>query len=410
MSGLQRVGRVVNRLITTRLRYIAETCELIDIRPAISLIQPNWVEGNSGRLRVRLKAQAQGHTRILVDGPIPNELAFHWNGAVQTRYQLSLRGSRSLARAILDAETRRQATRVIRHGAIEAGGGVLQMGIPPKTGRRQLAVALKDLLGFAERLVRPADVPGRLAENVRDDWDPEVRIENLLTLVEEYCDHPTTLEPLRAACADSQDEIRLLAGIALGEEGIEVLLGVASREWPSDSCSARAVAALGAHLSRERVCAILDPALRARRVETARSCLEALGRLGGSEVVEPLARVMAVEKGRLAEVAGRALGWTGLAAAEGPLIAAIDREDLRVVAAKALGYVGTVAAVLPLKEAEARYSRDQELRRAARQSIADIQSRLSGASPGQMSLTEGEAGRLALAESGQLSLARGEED
>ena len=128
--------------------------------------------GRSGPFRVRLEPQAHGHTRILVGGPLPDEFAFHWSGAVQPRYQLSLRGNRSLA--------------------------------------------------------RPVDVPQRLAENVRDDWDPEVRLENLLSLVEEYPDHPTTLEILRAACADTQDEIRLQAGIALGKEGIEVLLGVAS--------------------------------------------------------------------------------------------------------------------------------------------------------------------------------------
>jgi hypothetical protein len=366
-----------------------------------------WVKGNSGRFRVLLEGQLDDPTRILINGPIPAELSLVWNGTVQERDQLSVRENRGLARAIFDGETRRRASQLRHHGEIEVVGGVLRMALPPKTSRDMLAVALSDLLRFAERLVQPGDVLQRLAENARHDWDPECRLESLMTLVEESPGHPTTLETLRAAVADTHDEVRLQAGIALGEEGHEVLLGLASREWPSDSCSARAVDALGTHLPRERACAILDQALDTRRVETAVSCLEALRRLGGAEVVKPLANALAVGKGTIAERAARALGWTGQTAAEGPLIAALDREDARAAAARALAYVGTVEAVMPLMEAEARYPRDKELRLAARQTVTDIQTRLSGASRGQLSLAEGAAGHVSLAEGegGELSLA-----
>jgi hypothetical protein len=64
--------------------------------------------------------------------------------------------------------------------------------------------------------------------------------------------------------------------------------------------------------------------------------------------------------------------------------------------------------VLPLKEAAERFSRDAELSRATRQAIAEIQSRLPGASPGQLSLAGADAGQLSLtqADAGQLSLAQ----
>ncbi|MES1211295.1 MAG: hypothetical protein ABUL63_03065, partial [Acidobacteriota bacterium] len=70
-------------------------------------------------------------------------------------------------------------------------------------------------------------------------------------------------------------------------------------------------------------------------------------------------------------------------------------------------------AVLPLKEAAegfGRSSRGPELRKAARQAVAEIQGRLqgaSGATPGQLSLADAEAGQLSLAQAdtGQLSLA-----
>jgi len=418
----ERAQRAAARLFLPNLRWVANSCGLQDIRPAIPWIRTNRAEGSSGEFRVRLTAGqnwpsralligspfavASVSTWVLIRGPIPEELSFVWNGALHERHQLSVRENRGLARAIFDGETRRRASQLRHHGAINVAGGALQMSFPQRTTPDILVVALSDLLRFAERLVRPGDVLQRLAENARQDWDPECRLESLMTLMEEYPGHPTTLETLRAAVADTHDEIRLQAGIALGEEGHEVLLGMASREWPSDSCSAKAVAALGAHLSREQACAILDHALHAERVETVQSCLDALGRMGGGEVVTPLAGALAVGKGAIARFAARALGWTGQAAAEGPLVAALDREDARVAAARALAYVGTVEAVLPLREAESRYPRDRELRLAVNQAVTDIQSRLSGASPGQLSLTSGEAGQLALAESeaGRLSL------
>jgi hypothetical protein len=425
-SGLgARARRVGTRLMLPRFRWVANACGLQDIRPAIPWIRSNRVEGNWGGLRVGLTrgvnweigsltndpGSLDWSTRVLIRGPIPAELSFVWNGALQERDQLNVWENRGLARAIFDGETRRRASLLRHHGTIQVAGGVLQMTFPPKTTQDILAVALSDLLRFAERLVRPGDVLQRLGENARKDWDPECRLESLLTLVEEYPGDPTTLETLRAAVADTHDEVRLRAGIALGEEGHEILVGVASREWASDSCSAQAVAALGAHLSRERACAILDQALDAKRVETVLACLDALGRMGGAEVVKPLAGALAVGKGTIAQCAARALGWTGQAAAEAPLVAALGREDARVAAARALGYGGTVEAVLPLMEAESRYPRDKELRLAVSQAVTDIQSRLSGAARGQVSLADGATGQLSLAEggdAGRLSLAESE--
>ena len=82
-------------------------------------------------------------------------------------------------------------------------------------------------------------------------------------------------------------------------------------------------------------------------------------------------------------------------------------KDLRLAAADSLRRIGTGAAVMPLKKTVDDSLPYSELRRVARQAIAEIQSRLPGASPGQLSLTSTEEGRLSLAqtEAGQLSLA-----
>jgi hypothetical protein len=85
-----------------------------------------------------------------------------------------------------------------------------------------------------------------------------------------------------------------------------------------------------------------------------------------------------------------------------------DEPDLRIAVAQALGRVGSTSAVSSLEDARARHD-EREFDRAARQAIAEIQSRAPGASPGQLSLADADsraAGELSLAddESGALSL------
>jgi HEAT repeat protein len=123
-----------------------------------------------------------------------------------------------------------------------------------------------------------------------------------------------------------------------------------------------------------------------------------------------LVHVLREGGGQLPVAAAQALALSGLPAAEAPLIEALGRDDVdvRVAAAQALGHVGSTASIPSLKEARTRQG-EAEFDRAARQAIAEIQSRIPGASPGQLSLTDADAqkaGQLSLAddESGRLSL------
>lgn len=416
-------------------RIAAEACKLTGLMETW-----NSLEGRSGRLRVRFERYAQDEnqsgTRIVVDGVLlsPDELTLRREslgtalgkklGAREIELgdwtfdsEFYLQGPVVLVRAIFDAETRRLVRSLLVDGGdVEVSGSELRIDIPDSVSHgwsSLLAVYLRSALAVAERLNRPDDIAQRLAANARSDPEAQVRLPNLLTLVRECPPQPVTREVLRAACGDENEEIQLQAGIALGQEGRGFLMEVASREWTDDSYTARAVVALRKNLPRERASAILKHALRTRRVETARACLAALGHHGDAEAVEALAKVMVVERSELAAEAARALGATGQPAAEGPLIKALkgDSAELRVAVVEALGRVGTVEAVLPLKGAEGRYPDDRDLRRAARQAIAAIQSRLTGASPGQLSLAEGEAGQLSLAkedEKGRLSLDHGD--
>jgi HEAT repeat protein len=404
--------------------------------------------GRSGLLRVALERYQRGRhekgTRIVIDGlGHPSyEFALRREGVGSTiekafgereielgdrefDRRVYIHGSPRVIHAILDSETRGLVGELI-DGHIPTGDspeplkarvavsdGALRAEIPERAfspGGRRLPGALLTLLTAARRLVLPDDLPSRLAENVRTDPLPAVRLANLLTLTREYPSYAVTREALRAALADADDEVRLRAAMVLGEDGYEVLRQIASSVDVADRRSARAVSALGSHLPREAAEGILHRALEAGRRATAAAAVQVLGRLGGDAVVGALAAALADDDDELVVTTAAALGATGSPAAEAPLMAALDRDGPTVwpAIAEALGRVGTAAAVAPLRTMASRFPFDLGLRRASRQAIAEIQSRLTGATPGQLALADGDAGQLSLAEEnvqGRVSMA-----
>jgi hypothetical protein len=310
--------------------------------------------------------------------------------------------------SLLDAETRLQLIFAHAESRVEISAGAFRAA---QVNEESLPRILPRLLHIGWRFAQPADVPRRLAGNVKADPEAGVRLQNLLFLIRELPAAPETREALRTACADASPEIRLQAAKGLGAAGRDVLLDLAGSRV-DDAVRAEAVSVLDRELSFERTKAILDDALDRYHPKTACACLEALGKSGDAAAVDELGKVLAREPGELAAAAAQALGATGSPAAEPALLQALQRqeEEVRLAVVHALGRVGTAAAVLPLQEGAGGSWLDRDLHRAAREAIAEIQSRLAGASPGQLSLADTEAGQLSLAqaEAGQLSLAAGE--
>jgi HEAT repeat protein len=317
----------------------------------------------------------------------------------------SVEGPMRLVCMLLDAKTRRLLLALNAGGSVEVVRGELRADVAAS----RISDVLPKLLDLGRRWAQPIDIVQLLAENVLHDPEPAVRLCNLVLLVRECAWGARTVETLRKACSDASPEVRLRAATELGAEGRDVLIELAEGKV-DDALSAQAVSNLGSELSFERTETLLTRSLQRGRSKTALACLELLGKCGAA-AVEVLAKAMASEEGELAVAAAQALGMTGSVAAEPALLAALTREvtDLRVPAANALGRVGSAAAILPLKEAAGR-SVDPEVRGAIRQAVAEIQYRLPGASPGQLSLAGVEAGQLSLAqaEAGQLSVAQAE--
>lgn len=339
-----------------------------------------------------------------------------------------LQGSPALIRAIFDAETRRLVGALLQ-GRLRADGMAgsktfdkLRVSVsddelrvdvrssPFDSTEQWLPSILAQLVGVANRLARPDDLAVRIAANVRGEPLAAVRLANLRTLNAEFAGHAATREALHAALGDESADVRLHAASALGPAGLDTLLELTSARSP-DHVAARAIGALGSGFPPERAGALLAEAREAGRPATALACVESLGASGGAAAVGVLVDALAAGDEALAASAARALGRIGDAAAEEALLAALERDAVtpRVAAAEALGRVGTPLAVVPLREASSSHLLDGNLRRAARQAIAEIQSRVSGASPGQLSLAGDQSGQLSLAEEdhrrGQVSLA-----
>ena len=105
---------------------------------------------------------------------------------------------------------------------VSLSGGVLRADLqerPFSPPGARLPEVLATLRTVARRLVAPADIALRLAENLRSEPAAGVRLQGLLMLLREYGNHPAAREALLAARADPSAEIRLRAGIALGDEG-----------------------------------------------------------------------------------------------------------------------------------------------------------------------------------------------
>lgn len=311
-----------------------------------------------------------------------------------------------LAGAVSDAASRRTfMTRAALRGELRYGFE----DDSPLFLQEALPIALRAILDLARRLVPPDDLLLRLAANAREDPVGTVRLRNLESLRREYPQHPETLSALRDACRDASEVVRLFAATSLGTEGREVVrrLAAAAEE---DACAARAVVVLGAELSATEALDLLAGALRRRRFATAAACMDGLEGRGGADAVGALSRVLADEKGPVAVAAARGLRYPALPGAEAVLLQrGIGHAEpaVRLAAATALGSVGSVEAVLPLQALGGRNL--GQLGHAVREAVAAIQSRLTGAAPGQLSVSALEGGAVSLSpQGGEVSLPEAE--
>jgi HEAT repeat protein len=310
-------------------------------------------------------------------------------------------------RALFDAVTREKTREVMGiEPAIRVEGGELSVAFQESVGTASPFEegALSAVLDLARRLRAPDTPLSRLAQIGHSDPLPTVRALALRTLVEEAPEREETRVALRAGTSDTEPRIRLQAARGLGAEGAPALLAMAADHRVDDACGADAIAALGEGLPASRAREILEWTAATGHVGRARAALPTLVREGPA-AAPFLVALLARSPAPVAAVAAEGLGAIASPVAEPALLTALGSEEasLACAAAAALGRLATVRAVPALKDAE---RRGGALRSAARAAIASIQSRLPGASPGQVSLADGDAGAVSIADTadGRVSL------
>lgn len=290
-----------------------------------------------------------------------------------------LQGVTAMVRARLDGPTREALLELarfpLRDGQLTVADGQLRAVVPQGLsleGPVSETIALSARVAL--RLAEPIDVVAELAKNARQDPVSGVRVMCLRTLHRDCPEHASLVNSLlREAVADADPEVRLEAATALGLEGVAVLHALVADATVEDEVAARAAETLGSRMDTDVARATLQreraaPPAR-QRPATARACIAALGRVGDPQDEALLLEFLSAER---------------------------DDDSSRLAAARALGQVGSAQAI-PLL-ADLAGSGSVDLRRAGREAITTIQSRLQGATPGQLSLDQGSAGQVALAD------------
>jgi HEAT repeat protein len=386
-----------------------------------------------GVLRLHLEELGQAHVRP--SDPWPLTLERETTGDALAKAVLGARelvtgdpafddafhvtGPRLEARAALDAPTR-AALLVLSCEALLTldPRGIVTIVHAPSPARadhraraafvERLTAVIQHSLTVARRLCAEEEPAQRLAEIVRTDPLATVRRACLGVLLRAFEDHEITREILPQACDDADPEVRLRAAIARGERGVPTLAALADDEDAPDVAVAAAVTALGSRSSLAQTCARLERARAAGREETARACVARLVSSGDPAVIAPLVALLRASPGSVSAAACEALVTLRATQAEGALREVLDHDDEGAVsaAARALGQLGSIASVPALRAAEER-AREHGTRLAAREAVAAIQARASGATPGQLSLATGDAGRIALTDdpTGRVALA-----
>jgi hypothetical protein len=304
--------------------------------------------------------------------------------------------------ALLDDRVRFSLRRLVASdGSLH--GGKLFWKTSQGFGPALVAKMLIGLVQLADELIeaKAGAAPERLAGNARKDPIPGVRLWNLSLLQQHFPALPTAMEASHAGLSDPNPWVRLAAARFLRDEGKEALRSLLADPQAPDHASAEAASLLAARLRVEEAGPLLIAALKGRSGETRRQSIEELGRLKFAPSLGPLCVLLEGTDPRTAAAAAEALEAIGDPKAEPRLLDAVRHEaaELRIAAARALGALGTVGAVEPLLHELDTKRLDGESRRALREAVSAIQSRLAGAEAGQLSLavTTAEAGRLSLA-------------
>jgi HEAT repeat protein len=412
----------------------AERSGLTEVRTWSTMSGMKRLTAKSGGLNVRIEPFGDKGTRVVIGGlghKLPlnvrsegadsrldrafggREIEFGDRAFDEIAY---VKGHPGLVRALFGPEQRKMLARILSGRSFAITEDELRIdsqnlawsGVP-----RLLPDALGGLVEAARALSRPDDVASRIAANNELEPLAEVRRGNVESLAAEYPDHEATRRALVRALGDESAEVRLQAALALRSDGRPTLLDLAGDDKVPEAVAAKAIKTLDLGLATPLLLETLRHARQDGRRMVVKACIASLGPAGLASGFADLADMLAGEDVDLSLASALALGEFAVEGAEVALVAALRHpaSEVRVAAARSLGRIGTPLAVAALRECRADHRFDADLRAVANMAIGEIQSRVNGASRGQLSLAAGEVGQVSLADAdprGRVSLARKE--
>ncbi len=252
----------------------------------------------------------------------------------------------------------------------------------------ELAEIVRAAVRIARSLPRTRDESiDRLRKAAMTDENAEARARAQRRLVAAHREEPGVRDIALAALTAAHPGLRLAAAQSVGAAGASTLSALASNPTWFEKLRCDALGSLEPFFDVDRDVPLLAEILRARA--PGRLLLLAVGLAGRRRVADLLPELDRLAEGSsktMSQAIVQALSEIG-PAAEDSLSRLLSHRaaETRLAAAKALGQAGTAASVERLRALE---TSGGDLRRAARAAIAAIQSRLEGATPGQLSVAD----------------------
>jgi hypothetical protein len=322
--------------------------------------------------------------------------------------KVRIEGGEAELLAVLDARTRRLVEELVQKGGSIADGKIRIRR--PGASESHVGPTLELMADLGKHLAanRP-HVARHLGQRARSDDLPTVRRRALQVLLARFRDRDETRETCEALLRDRDPALRLMSAQALGHAGLAALSAILADASISADLRAEALDHLSRRGDPDSTGPLVREHLRDRDAPVRKTAIEAAGRLRDREALPILLSISGrVEDEQKAAIAA-ALGRIGDPSAEDVLIRLLEgTHAVRLEAATALGILGSTRAVEPLGKIAGSGLLASDAARAASEAIRAIQSRLSGADKGQLTIApDGAEGALSIApRPGAVSLAK----
>jgi len=385
------IGEFYNRRVAG---YVRQAAQLLSLETTRS----GSMDGMLGDARVTVRTvNRSGHegfvftgtwSRIEVEvpGAIPRRIRLRWRppgrrpspGTVATGDALfdstvELHGDEAELLAVFGAGTRRSVLDLFVGAPFELHDGrlsVLRGGLAERPPLMEIAV--RRFVELAAALNIPVDsLPSRLRDTALADPEPGARRRARNVLLQRFMTTPEARDVAEAALEDEDPMVRLHGAMALGEERLEQVENFAQAEALPLEVRLRALEHLVDFAPAEKVMPLASGLFHSADPDVLLALAQVSWRIDHPAVPPLLGRL---------------------------LVDSANHWELRSATIQALAECGTVEQVEPLLSIADAKLGDAELKKAARTAIARIQSRIEGATAGQLSVAaEGwQAGTLAM--------------